>query len=78
MEGEIQGGGAQVQPHGAGLEAFFPSILGGNAEKGAGLREVFSVIHNIAKLRGGYERLHKPPKDGSMAAWMDMELGTLF
>lgn len=79
MGGEIGVGGAQVQPHGAGLEAFFPSSLGGNVVEGDGLSEILFVVQKIAELLGSSEiGLNKPPKDESVDAWMDVELGTLF
>ncbi|KAJ5880913.1 uncharacterized protein N7473_011966 [Penicillium subrubescens] len=79
LGGEIGVGGAQIQPHGAGLEAFFPSSLDSNAVEGAGLIEVLYVVQKIAELLGGSAiGLNQPPKDENVAAWMDVELGTLF
>lgn len=47
--------------------------------KGLGLMEVFYVVQKIAELLGGYDLdLRKQPKGESMAAWMNVELGTLF
>jgi hypothetical protein len=53
MGGDIGGDGAQVQPYGADLEAFFPPVSGGNAEEGAGLKEVFDVVQKICGADGG-------------------------
>lgn len=80
MGGDIGVDGAQVQPHGAGMEAFFPSTRGGNADEDAGLQEVLQIVQKIADLMGGSEiGLNEPNKEEeSIAGWMDVELGTLF